>query len=118
MPRGKVLAASRWLAPPEQAKHANRMRLAAMGRVPCRRCSGSGIHQSPTLTARVCGACGGRGYTIPRELSSGSWFEPEGRVGVAGLNREAIDKSVEIAKMADRVKGKRTFKGRRYSDEW
>lgn len=61
----------------EQLKHAKRMRLAAMGRVPCKRCSGSGIHQSPTLTARVCGACGGRGYTIPRELSSGSWFEPE-----------------------------------------
>lgn len=90
------------------------MRLAAMGRVPCKRCSGSGIHKSPTLTARVCGACGGRGYTIPRELSSGSWFEPEQKRPCACGECGAC---VERVRSAERRSGtrepRRAFNGRR-----
>ena len=44
--------------------------------VGCRRCNGSGVHTFPKLTARVCGSCNGRGYHVPREVSTGSWFEP------------------------------------------
>ena len=47
---------------PASKFHAAKLRLRAQGRAQCVRCSGSGIHSSPTLVARVCGACFGKGY--------------------------------------------------------
>ena len=47
----------------------------------CGACKGSGYSRPGIkcfrVPATVCGTCLGRGMLIPRELSSGSWFEPE-----------------------------------------
>ena len=61
-------ASDEWPTREEQARlptskfHAAKLRLRAQGRAQCIRCDGSGIHGSPTLMARVCGACFGKGY--------------------------------------------------------
>jgi hypothetical protein len=59
--------------------HAAKMRLRARGNKPCRACRSSGVRFPTRAIPIVCGACYGRGYLIPREVSSGSWFQDPDR---------------------------------------
>ena len=57
--------------------HAREMRVAALGRVLCAPCGGSGVRFSSRPVPTVCGACNGRRwhYADKRTSPSVSWFE-------------------------------------------
>ena len=56
-----------------RAAKAREMRLRQRGGAPCGVCKGTRYSRPDT----VCGRCLGRGVIISREVSSGSWFEPD-----------------------------------------
>ena len=44
---------------PASKQYQRKMRLKALGRRSCPRCDGSGVHVSPNMSGRVCGAVPG-----------------------------------------------------------
>lgn len=66
-----------------RAAKAREMRLRNARFARCGSCKGAG-YSRPDL---VCGCCYGRGYLIPRELSTGSWFEAiHGKPEISGVS--------------------------------
>ena len=66
----------------KNSAHAREMRQRARGAKRCGVCKGSRYSRPDT----VCGRCLGRGIIVPREASTGSWFEAEPPRGI----REAV----------------------------
>ena len=90
------------IASPEQsqkrATKAREMRLRQRGGALCGVCRGTRYSRPDT----VCGRCLGRGFVIPREVSTGSWFEPENKPLMAF---EDLSRQGQISRMRGRPSG-------------